>query len=178
MIEVFQEISREENCELKVKHGSSFSKIISFSPFTDEYKGRKIKFLSLRINYRNQIIDVLNEIGDIKLGKINCTLTKKLKLPEFKIGNRNRFLNLINRNVNLLKINCDNKDFENYIQNSLIELGLEEIAEDSQFEPTINGKQKENYEVTTIYSLSFDRKKDVIKPLINFYKSLIDFSFK
>ncbi len=175
MLETFKEISKEEDCELKVNYESSFSQLITFSPFLDENEGKRIKSLLLQIKYRNQIIQVLNKTGDTNLGEIKCNLSKGTELAEFKVTNRNRLLRLVNRKINLLKINCAEKKVEGYIQDKLLDSKLEEIARSSQFEPIIIGIQKDSFEITTNYSLVFSRKNDVIRPLIKFYKSLIDF---
>ena len=68
------------------------------------------------------------------------------------------------------------KNFTNHFENILSKLNLEAIANTTQFEPTITGIIKDNfYEINTIYYLGFSHKKEVLRPLIELYKALIDY---
>ena len=52
-----------------------------------------------------------------------------------------------------------------------MENGLEVIARNNLFTPIIENKKT----VKTDFSLSFEDRKKVLKPMIQFYKDLIDF---
>lgn len=175
MEKIFREISNQENCKLEIEHEASWSKLISFSPFLDENNGLRINSLKLRIEYRNQMIILENRIGDDHVGKMKCSVNSRVDISNFKIKNRSHYLRLLNSKLDILKIQCDNVLYKEYLKNKLDELGLEEIAKESQFRPSIIGFQGSNYQITMDYSLSFKKKKEVLRPLIELMKSIIDY---
>jgi len=175
MKELFEKISKEENGELSINFGPSYSKLITFSQFLDDDNtGKKVTSLSMEINYRNQTITVSNKMG-IHQGELKCILEQKLKLPDFNVSTRNWFYRVLKKSFNLLKVECDDKIFKDFVQAQLLNLELEGIARGSKFEPIIKGNKKDVYEISTVYNLLFAKKKEVIRPLINFNKLLIDF---
>ncbi len=175
MLGLFEEISKEEDCELRLTYGASYSKLITFSPFYDENKGKKIKSFQLLLDYRGQQIRVENKVGDVHMGLIECKMLSRNKLRAFKIKNQTGLKRLINRENGGLSISCEDKKTKDYIQSKLIEFGLEDIAKESQFEPLIIGLAKDKFELSTAYSLQFSKKREVIRPLIKLYKSLVDY---
>jgi len=172
---VFEGISKEENCKLTVIHEPAFSKLITFSPFMDENKGERIKSLELEIEYKNQLIIVTNEIGDAQVGKFRCKIDLNSAIPNFSLTTRSHYLRLLNPGLSTIKISCKDSEFKEYISQKLSQHNIESIARSSQFFPKMNAVQNDRYEISLDYSLIFNQKKEVVKPIIEFYKSLIDY---
>ncbi|MFA7445943.1 MAG: hypothetical protein WCY89_08350 [Flavobacteriaceae bacterium] len=129
---------------------------------------------NLHVNYKEHIIYVKNELGHQNLGRVEVQLDKRL--PEFKISNTNHFVNLFLRKKNILKVTCKNHSFKKFLEQKLIELNLEKIAKESLFEPEIyNVFERNAMKIITTYHLQFDNKTAPIQPLVNLYKSLIDY---
>ncbi len=175
MEELFREISREEGVELTLKRETSYSPFI-MSPLTRKPNGTQIKSLSLPLKYKQQLIEVTYKLSNDQMGILTCKMEIGEKLPTFQIRNSNPYWRLINRRLKALPIKSDDKKFTNHFENILSKLNLEAIANTTQFEPTITGTRKDKvYEINTIYYLGFSHKKEVLRPLIELYKALIDY---
>lgn len=135
-----------------------------------------VSVYELKINYKNHLIFVRNELGNSNLGKIHCEL-KEFSIPIFEITNRSHFWRLFNRKSNILKIACENQVFSSQLQQILLDTKLEKIGQDNLFEPKIyNADDNGIMNLFCDYHLEFEDKEGALRALINFYKSLIDYS--
>jgi hypothetical protein len=169
----FEKLALEEGIEVEKKYESASSKLITFLDMADYNDDLRVKSLSLKIPYKNNIICVHYEVGDIKLGRIESAFSEINKLPQFDITTRSHFKRLIFRNKNILKVNSKKEKFKKRLEKLLSETELELIARKTLFLPETKSI---NYNIKTEFSLSFDDNLEVLMPLISFYKSLIDWS--
>jgi len=176
MEKLFKEISLEENGSYKIIYENSYSPFV-MSPFTRKVDGVQIKSINLEIPYRNNLIQVVYKLADNHFAILTCNLKVNNKLPAFQVTNRSHYARIFNKKKNILKVACKDSDFTKFIVRKFDSLGIEEIARNFQFEPSIVGdKIAGNYEIKTTFHLAFQEKKNILRPLIKFYKSLIDFS--
>lgn len=172
MEEIFKEISEEEKCNFTVTRENEYAHTL-FASFI----GLRISSLILNIEYKGHNIQVVNKVGDHKMGEIKCELLSSLILSNFDIKYKSHYWRLFNRKSNILTIKSDNQKLNQYLQDKLISSRLENISRKSQFEPTITGfRNDKHYNISTSYSLQFHHKREVLKPLISFYKSIIDYA--
>lgn len=128
----------------------------------------------LSVPYKRHFIVIDNEYGT------NNSATVKMKVekgftPEFKITARNHLKNLFARKKRFFEIESSNVQFKNYLEEALFESGMDEIAKENLFEPTIQveriaGSQFINAE----YHLQLKDKIGAVKALIDFYKLIVD----
>ena len=173
---LFEEIAFEEGVDLKREYEKSFSKLITFSPMTDENEGLRTKLLELEIPYKEHLISIQYEVGDEQSGKWNCRFNDGLKMNDFAVGTISPYVRLIFKRRNILKVTSQDSNLKSYIEKKLVEIGLEEIARKSQFLPEIKGFYQNEYQIKTTYSLSFNDQQKVLRPMIKFYKELIDWA--
>lgn len=133
-----------------------------------------ISVYNLNIEYKNTNIEIRNELGNHNLGKINCILPSN-KIPPFKITTNNHFYNLFFKKKTLFKVRCENENFKSNLEQFLVNSGMNEIAKESSFQPTIQliYKDKQAF-LQTDYHLEFDDKIGALHALIYFYQNLID----
>lgn len=175
MEELFRNISDEEGVELVLKHETLFSPFV-MSPFTRKPNGTQIKSLSLNIQYKRQLIEVIYKLSNDQAGILSCKISSSKNLPEFQIKNTNPYLRFINSKLKALSIKSEDEVFTNHFENVLSKINLEKIARTVQFEPRITGSNNKNiYEINTAFYLGFSQKKEVLRPLIELYKALIDY---
>ena len=166
MEEIFKLISIEENGEF-ILDGRKYSVGAGARITVSTYE--------LTIPYKNYSISIRNELGNGNLGKIKAEL-RGFSIPIFEITSRSHFWRLFNRKSNLLKINCENTFFSKILQKILLDTGLEKISQDNLFEPRIyNFNTNGVMNLVCDYHLEFEDKEGVLRPLIQFYKSLIDY---
>lgn len=96
-------------------------------------------------------------------------------IPEFKIESRNHLQNLFSIKKKSFEVKCENQQFKSIVEEALEKSGMNQIAKDNLFEPTIkveneNGEQSINSE----YHLQLKDKIGGAKALIDFYKILVD----
>lgn len=174
MENLFNKLSIEENGECHITYKQSYSPFV-MSPFSKIKNGLQIKSLTLNVPYKGQTIQVIYSLSNIQTGIVSCTLEKGLDLPEFHIVARSHYWRLFNKKKNILKVECSAQNFSKILIAKLATLQIEETARNFQFEPTILGKKANNqYELKTSYHLAFPNKKEILRPIIDFYKCLID----
>lgn len=170
----FQDLANREGVKLKIKYEPGYSKLITFTPMADYNDNLKIKSLALNLPYKNHIINILYEVGDLKLANFESKL-KETKISPFQIYSRNHFCRIFNKKSNILKVVTSDEKLKLLLEKKLLNYELESIARKSQFSPEIKGYRTNNlYKLSTEFSLSFDAKLEVLKPIISLYKGLID----
>ncbi len=166
MEEAFKIIAQEENGQYKANHTQYFG--FSMSDFTATIH-------ELNIEYKNHPIKISYDFGHLNFAKIECQLSLKAYIPNFKITKKSHYWRLFNPKANILKVSCNNISFKNFLEEQLNSSQLEACSRAHLFEPTIQKKGKP-LKILTEYGLGFDNKKEVIRPLIKLYKAIIDYS--
>ena len=97
-------------------------------------------------------------------------------VANFSIETKNHFLSLFSKKKETFKVKSENLSLIDFIELNKNFLLLKEIAKKTKFEPFIEGTVKNDYySITVEYSLLFTERRDVLRPLINFYKELMDY---
>lgn len=132
----------------------------------------------LKIYYKDHLIFVENEFGQTDVGKIVVDLMFS-NIPVFEITTRSHFEKFFSRDKTTFKINCQNDALSDYLQRRISIYKLDEIAKTNPFEPHIfTSTTAKSMKVITNYHLKFKDKTEALLALVNFYKSLIDYSLK
>ncbi len=170
----FEDLASREGVELQKEYESGYSKLVTFMPMADYNNDLRVKSYHIDIPYKNQLISIRYEVGDAQLAHFNCNFQNGLNPGAFAIGHRNHFIRLLFNKKNILKVYSEDNTFKAQIESALHKCGLEEIARKSLFAPEIRGGENDSYHLTAKYSLSFENKKEVLKPMIDFFKNIID----
>lgn len=166
----FEKLAEEENGQFHEQNKKYYGRGMSHAPVS--------KYL-LKVVYRDQEVSVLYELGNYNLAKVECILSSGLGVPEFRIKTKGQFWLIFNKTKDKFEIECENSNFKEWLLNRLKILGLDRISRDSLFEPKIFGRKEEGgFEIVTKYHLEFSNKENVIRPLIEFYKALIDYALQ
>ena len=152
----------------------------NYSNRTTIYRGHQSSSLPVTIHtfhftYKEILITFIYDLGNSYIAEISCKLIPKRLTPDFEVEKEGHFIMLFRRNKNPWSIQSSNEMFANKIKMIIESSGIEQLANDVAFEPSISGKfiEKE-YRIFTRYYLGFDKYEDSILPLIDFYKKLID----
>jgi len=130
----------------------------------------------LKVNYKSHIIHVYYELGYSYYGKIRCNFQKGHDLPEFKLLVNNHYKRLFSRKMKSLKVKSNDYVFKRFLELKLQEFGIEKIANLNKFTPRVELVNiKNEYCLYTSYSLDFPDIDEIILPIINLYKSIIDY---
>ena len=174
MEELFKKISKDNNCEYKAVYEPMYTAFV-MSEFTRKVIGKQIKTLSVNILYRKHLIKVEYNVSIGQSGLIKVDFEDGEHLPEFEIKNRSHYLRLLNKNLDILKVDSKDSHFNDKLIKKLHEVGLEELARNNQFEPIIKAHKIDNkIQAHSTYHLAFEEKKEALEPMIALYKWLID----
>ena len=165
---VFRQIAAEENGQYQFRDQKFRGGLrMSIIPITHH---------ELIVQYQSFPIIVNYELGNFNMANFYCELTQLDHLPLFTVSKRSFFQRLFNRKkLNVLKINCEDASFKDYLQKKLLELDLENFARNSQFDPDIRLIHSGGIsELKTKFYLGFEDKHRVIQPILRFYEAVID----
>ncbi len=163
---VFTRIAVEEGGHYQFRDEKYWGGDMSVIPITYHKLVVPIKDAHVIVDY---------ELGNHNMASFFCELSDFNPIPSFTISYRSPYRRLFNKKLNALKVNCEDTHFKNYLQQELIELELEHIARDSQFEPNIKLIHSDtSAELKTRYYLGFKYKHRVIQPLLRFYEAVIE----
>lgn len=175
MTALFQELAQKENGAYRIRYETNYSpKWYGVGMYEN---GKRISSIILIIAHRGRIIKLKYALADHNFATIQCYLDSGL--PELEIKSSSHYSRIFNKKKNILKVHCSNTKFKAYIEESLIQLGIEQIARNNLFEPCVVGKNiTGEYSLITTYHLAFEEKQKELEPIINFYKRIIDFSLQ
>ncbi|RYM34242.1 hypothetical protein ERX46_09820 [Brumimicrobium glaciale] len=152
----------------QLQHQESKVKVIGTGVFITVSK------FTVTVPYKNHHIVVFNEYGTSNVATVKMKI-KKGFIPEFEITARNHWKNLFSRRKNYFDIACSNSQFKNYLQEELIKSGMEQIAKENLFEPTIKVERIVGAQcINTEYHLQLNDKIGAVKALIDFYTEIVD----
>ena len=175
--EQFNKVATNEGIELKKEYEPGFSKLNTYYPVeyysVDPQDDLYVKKLGLDIPYRKHIIKVEYNVGYAKTANFHCEFDNGKEIENFKINYRSQYVRLLFKK-NILKVNTIDANLKSFLASKLIENKLEFIARESMFTPEIEWNRLKSNKLKAHFSLSFENKKEVLEPMINFYKDLID----
>ncbi len=129
----------------------------------------------VKFDYKGNEFLIDNRTGTNFVAKIICKVSPELRHVNFSLESRSPLSSLFSRNKSKFKISCTNQNFLHFLNTdkSLNKIG--EIAQKTKFHPEIkcNGENR-NVEIVSKYHLEFEDWTQVIEPLIQFYKNVID----
>lgn len=169
MKQFFEQLVASENGRFSVKENKYMGGIEPGSyTFSDTY--------TAVFEHRGIIIELINELGHQNLGKIRCSLPKQAEKKVFSMETKGQFYQLMHRRELPILINTEFPPLYNRIEVSNPFHHLCERAKADRFEPEIKGFNKnDEYIIECVYHLAFNNKELVLIPLIQFFKTLIDF---
>ncbi len=125
-------------------------------------------------DYKANKFEIENRTGTAYVGIINCKLTPTLQPIEFNIETISHLKNLILRKESRFRIKSDNKNIVYFLTKNDSLKDLSKVANKENFSPLMTCEKKDNWNITTKYHLEFDNWTDVVEPIIELYKNLID----
>lgn len=169
MIEsTFREVSKKVNGQYQIKDSKYSVGTGSVIPVTIHL---------LRVEYKMNVIDVSYEFGNSNVAQILLSIPLNSRLKDVKLSTKSHLGRLFSRNKHPWRITCKDQKLKEVLERSLDHAGLKHIADNSAFEPELVGKTDGGcYLLETRFYLGFDNKEESLLPVINFYKSIIDFA--
>ncbi|GER59737.1 hypothetical protein [Patiriisocius marinus] len=128
----------------------------------------------VKFNYKDHNFSVMNSTGNSFVGIITCNFSSTLKVTDFKIDTISHFKNLFLRRKSRFKITAKNENIKSFLLANKSFIKLELIAKKGAFDPLIVCEFNESKSISTKYHLEFDDWTDVVEPIIELYKNLID----
>ena len=144
------------------------------------FRGSKVfvTYYRLKLDYKGNTITINYELGNHNMAKIEMEIKNTEAIPEFLVNNRSQYYRLLYRKANILKIECNDVVFKKFIEELFFSTNLELIARDNLFEPKIRCSLTDNglKTLVTDFNVAFSDKKGALLALIDFYKSIVDYS--
>ncbi len=128
----------------------------------------------LTLEYKGNKISIINRTGTTYVGNITCKLSETIQPLEFELSSISHFKNLFLKRKNRFVIKTKNKSLASFFRKNTSLNKLGKIAQKENFSPLITCKEGEYWTIETKYHLEFDNWTEVIEPLIELYKNLID----
>lgn len=173
MLEIFQQIAKEENGDLYINNErySAYlpTVVMGAVVYSDTYQ--------LSFEYKKHTVLVKNELGAHNVGTLNCILNLELPHKDFVLTPKGFWYKIASKSGQMgFTIKTDDAMLKRFLEGNTTLLQLSEIVRRSGFEPFTTGKDKGRYfELHTQYHLQFEQRTLVPRPLIQFYKELIDY---
>lgn len=167
MHDLFTNIAKEENCEV----------YIGDEKFGDKLSGTFLveSTFQLKINYKGKNILIQHTLGAHGMAEITVELPKQSNGMKFTITTKSHFSTLFSRNKDRVKITCKDSSLVKFFEENDSIKSIKEICKEAEFEPYITGSnENDSFKIRTDYHLLFEQRNLVLRPLINFYKALID----
>jgi len=129
----------------------------------------------LTIPHKSHEIELVHSLSPDPCGV--CIVSFELKNLKFdlEISTKSQFMALISFSKNRVKIKCNSVDIKAFIKSNKYFNDLKDIIKNTQFEPLIFTEINDNKLIVKAeYHLQLQNKIGFIKPMLFFYKSLID----
>lgn len=144
------------------------------------FRGSKVfvTYYLLKLDYKGNTITMNYELGNHNMAKIEMEIKNTEAIPQFLVTNRSQYYRLLYRKANILKVECNDVVFKKFIEELFCSTNLELIARDNLFEPKIRCSLADNgiKTLVTDFNIAFSDKKGALLALIDFYKSIVDYS--
>jgi hypothetical protein len=165
MEDIFADIAKEENGNFIQTDITSRNGLMGNSFPQSDY--------DLEIDYNGHQILIHNTLGPSSVGSVEMMVSSQVGQIDFKLTTKNHFAALFSRKKEMIKISCKNLDFKEFL------LGLKElddlhhIIQEVAFEPVLTCiPEIDGIVIRTEYHLAFEERREVLRPLIAFYKAL------
>ena len=166
-IDFFKNLAEKENGKFYFSDGNM--------SFTD---GSRIPDVTYQVKfvYKGNKFELNNRTGVSFEAQCYCNLNDNLKPSEFEIECISHFKKLFLRKQHRLKIKSEDPALHSFIVNNKYFKQLGELGVKEDFSPAISCSKSDagNWYLTATYHLEFNNYTQVISPLIDFYKSVID----
>ncbi|WP_157454183.1 hypothetical protein [Crocinitomix catalasitica] len=125
--------------------------------------------------YKSILITLIYDFGITNLAEIECVIKSRKALPEFSVATKNQIKRLFSRDKSPFKVKSSDPLLDSRILKCLVDSNYQTLANETQFEPEIQGSYREDmYRIYTKFYLGFEHKEMSILPSIDFYKMVID----
>lgn len=162
--DIYEGIAIAENAELvitDIKANSVFSGVE--------------KSYVLKVPYKSYVIEIKNAHSPDPVGSFFVEILNPRKEVNFRIKTKSHFVKLITFSNSITEVKGKDLNFINDIKLSDSFLELESLINKTQFEPEVFAKTVNNrLTIITEYHTMLADKTSFIKPMLNFYKYIID----
>ena len=118
------------------------------------------------------------EMGVMASGNIYFRMPAKAKHSNFEMSVKHPIMLLLNKQIFPFKIKSKNKELNHFIENMNTMDKLVHVIRNTPFDPIILGKVEENeLVINTSFHIQFEERMEIIRPMLAFYKELIDFMY-
>ena len=125
--------------------------------------------------YKSIMIKLMFDFGITNLAEIECVIKSRKVLPEFSVATKNQIKRLFSRDKSPFKVKSSDPLLGSRILKCLVDSNYQTLANETQFEPEIQGSYREDkYSIYTKFYLGFEHKEMSILPSIDLYKMVID----
>lgn len=142
------------------------------------FKIVKERFLTkyiISFHYNEVDIIVQYNLGLQEVGMVSCQFNCEIDDLEFKVDERRYIARLMSKYSEILYLKSNNDKFQSLMEQSRVFHNLNRLAKEDSFQPFVVGKETEGQiHIRTEYHLDFINRRQVVEPLIEFYKYLID----
>ena len=149
------------------------------------YKEKRVKdakFASLTISFHELLLHHLGvdiivyyEYGHHNAARVQARLSNYNTSYTFSFAKRSPYKLLFQKKLRSLDIQHNNSYKRAEIEEITANSGLEALARETLFEPTMDYTLVDNQlEIKMTYNLAFDHHKDSILPVVGFYKQMIE----
>lgn len=162
--DAYEKIALEENAELVVTDIGAKS----------VFSGVEKSYL-LKVPYKNYVIEIKNSHSPDPVGSFFVEIPNVRNEVRFRIRTKSHFVKLITFSSSITEVKSKDGNLVKDIKSSDSFLELESLIEKTQFEPEIFAKTvNDRLIIMTEYHTMLADKTSFIKPMLNFYKYLID----
>jgi hypothetical protein len=129
----------------------------------------KVKF-----NYKDNEFTIVNRTGAANFGSITCVLSKKSQPIDFEINTISHLKNVFLRRKSRFNIKSDNTNLADFLKNNTALKLLSEVADKENFSPIMTYELDGSRAISSKYHLKFKNWTQVVEPIIELHKNLID----
>jgi len=173
MKEVFEQIALEENAQLQIasdKHmAPSLHSGVGGTIFTTVY--------TLDVEYKGYLIKVVNELGGQDVASVVCELPEQPNHNELEIMTKGGLFQIFSpKHLLCFSVKSRNQNLKASIESSNVLFRLGDLVKSTRFDPITIGKNRDGlYKLSMHYHLLFKERENVVRPIIDFYKQLINY---
>lgn len=129
----------------------------------------------IRMKYKDNEISVLNQTGTSFVGTIIGKLASHIRPIDFELTSISNLANFFLRRKSRFKIRSENEKIKYFLEHNDVLKQLSDIANNTAFTPHITIDNKNGVDrIITKYHLEFEDWTQVIEPMIELYKNLMD----
>lgn len=167
LFEIFKTIAAEESGRLTINGDDEE---------LEKQANAQESIYRLYIPYKKEEICVEYAVGAQHVASTSLILETMTNCPEFEITTRSPFFILFMGKKDRIKVSCKDLKLKKKISLNPHLAQINKLSDNTAFEPnTFAENKKFGFEIRTEYHLVFPKRTKEIRPLIQFYKDLIDY---